>query len=141
MKITIEIDEKELKGLFKQDEKEEQSKNEKIENHVFSDYAKIFGEGNVYWSGSYVRHRYLLNQMENIANDMLCSRGYLFLNNVYDMLGFTKTKAGETVGWVYDEKNPIGDNCVIFDIVEFGNGLLAIDFNVDGVIAGTKYVK
>ena len=59
------------------------------------------------------------------------------------MLGFPRTQAGQIVGWVYDEKNPIGDNFVDFGIYNldseraraFVNGYersILLDFNVDG---------
>ena len=65
------------------------------------------------------------------------------MNEVYDMIGFPHTKAGQVVGWVYDEKNPVGDNYVDFGIYdvynqkarEFVNGYeqsIILDFNVDG---------
>lgn len=55
------------------------------------------------------------------------------------MLGFSRTKAGTMVGWVYDEKNPIGDNFVDFGLMDdrnsdFINGYektVLLDFNVD----------
>ena len=61
------------------------------------------------------------------------------------MLGIPKTKAGQIVGWVYDEKNPNGDNFVDFGIYDmnkeraraFVNGYertILLDFNVDGNI-------
>ena len=82
---------------------------------------------------------------ENYANDLLKTRGHLFLNEVYDMLGIPRTQAGQIVGWVYDEKNPVGDNFVDFGILdlydekkrEFVNGYertILLDFNVDGEI-------
>jgi hypothetical protein len=59
-----------------------------------------------------------------------------------------RTKEGAVVGWVYDEKNPTGDNFVDFGIydttkknnVDFVNGLksgILLDFNVDGEIIST----
>ena len=62
---------------------------------------------------------------------------------MYDALGFDRTQAGQIVGWVYDEKNPTGDNFIdfgIYDIndpqkVRFINGherSILLDFNVDG---------
>ena len=86
-----------------------------------------------------------LKKAESFANDKLRINGYLFLNEVYEMLGIPKTKAGQVVGWVYDEKNASGDNFVdfgIFDINnpkarDFVNGyerVIILDFNVDGVI-------
>ena len=86
-----------------------------------------------------------LKQQQNYANEMLKSKGHLFLNEVYDMLGIPRTKAGQVVGWVYDEKNPIGDNFVDFGLYDinreavrnFVNGYertILLDFNVDGNI-------
>lgn len=84
------------------------------------------------------------------ANDKLRRQGYLFLNDVYEMLGAQKTRAGQVVGWIYDEKNPTGDNYVDFGIFDqcgvekfderkraFVNGFersVLLDFNVDGNI-------
>ena len=61
------------------------------------------------------------------------------------MLGIERTKAGQIVGWVYDEDNPLGDNYVDFGIYDinreksrdFVNGyerVILLDFNVDGNI-------
>ena len=69
----------------------------------------------------------------------------MFLNDVYKMLGIPATKAGQIVGWIYDEKNPIGDNFVDFGLYDmnkpvvrdFVNGYertILLDFNVDGNI-------
>lgn len=61
------------------------------------------------------------------------------------MLGIPRVKAGQVVGWIYDEENPIGDNFVDFGIYDqnrvknrdFVNGYertILLDFNVDGNI-------
>ena len=86
-----------------------------------------------------------LKAEQNYANDRLRARGYLFLNEVYERLGIKQTKAGQIVGWVYDTKEPIGDNYVDFGIYntniektrDFVNGyenVILLDFNVDGNI-------
>ena len=55
------------------------------------------------------------------------------------MLGLPKTEGGQLVGWIYDLKNPNGDNFIFFDTVKIMadndavKGIL-IDFNVDGII-------
>ena len=113
-------------------------------NH-YSPYAIIFDDGNTGWDKDPELTKFFLIQQQNYANDLLKSRGHLFLNEVYDMLGAKRTKAGAQVGWVYDEKNESGDNFVdfgIFDINnpkarDFVNGyerVIILDFNVDGVI-------
>ena len=113
-------------------------------NH-YSPYAIIFDDGNTGWDKDPELTKFFLIQQQNYANDLLKSRGHLFLNEVYDMLGAKRTKAGAQVGWVYDENNASGDNFVdfgIFDINnpkarDFVNGyerVIILDFNVDGVI-------
>ena len=111
----------------------------------YSPYSIVFDDGNTGWDKDPEVTKFFLVQQQNWANDLLKSRGHLYLNEVYDMLGAKRTKAGQYVGWVYDEKNPIGDNYVdfgIFDIYkpkacDFVNGyerVIILDFNVDGNI-------
>lgn len=110
-----------------------------------SEYARFFDESCECWEKDSEYNLYFLKARQQQANDMLMSRGYLFLNEVYDMLGIPKTKAGQIVGWIYDEKNPVGDNYVDFGIYDinrekardFVNGyerVILLDFNVDGNI-------
>lgn len=107
-----------------------------------SDYARFFDESCKSWTKDPERNRVFLRQLEQYATDRLKACGYLFLNDVYEMLGIARTKVGQLVGWVYDANNPIGDNYVDFDIYssyndDFVNGYKAtalLDFNVDGVI-------
>lgn len=111
----------------------------------YSDYARFFDDGCNGWSKDPEFNLMFLKQQQSYANDLLKSRGHLFLNEVYDLLGIQRTKAGNIVGWIYDEKNPVGDNFVDFGIYdinrpknrEFVNGYersIILDFNVDGDI-------
>lgn len=111
----------------------------------YSDYARIFDDGCRGWSKDPEFNLTFLKQQQNWANEVLKSKGHLFLNEVYDMLGFQRTKAGQVVGWIYDEKHPVGDNFVDFGIYnlnvekarDFVNGYersIVLDFNVDGPI-------
>ena len=60
---------------------------------------------------------------------------HIVLNDVFEKLGFPKTAMGYLVGWIYREKNPIGDNYIDFDINPRGfNPNVVLDFNVDGNI-------
>jgi hypothetical protein len=111
----------------------------------YSDYARFFDEASPYWDAQPEMNLMFLRQMQNYANDLLKRNKHLFLNEVYDMLGLQKSKAGQVVGWVYDSKHPIGDNCVDFGMYDihrpavrnFVNGYepsILLDFNVDGNI-------
>ena len=111
----------------------------------YSPYAKFFDDGCLGWEKDPDYNLMFLRRQQDYANEMLQKRGHLFLNEVYDMLGIARTKAGNVVGWIYDEKNPIGDNYVDFGIYDvynetnrrFVNGIersILLDFNVDGNI-------
>lgn len=116
-----------------------------VDPNTYSDYARFFDEYCAGWTKDAEYNLMFLRQQQNYANELLKSRGHLFLNEVYDMLGIDRTKAGNIVGWIYDEKNPIGDNFVDFGIYvldnekarDFVNGRersILLDFNVDGDI-------
>lgn len=114
-----------------------------MDPNLYSDYARFFDESSPYWQKDSEYNLMFLKSQQQYANDLLRSRGRLFLNEVYEMLGIEKSKAGQIVGWVYDPKNPIGDNFVDFGIYNmqdervraFVNGNernILLDFNVDG---------
>ena len=116
-----------------------------VDSNIYSPYAIVFDDGNKGWNPDPELTKFFLVQTQNYANEKLKSQGYLFLNDVYKMLGAKPTKAGQVVGWIYDKTIPIGDNYVdfgIFDIYnakarDFVNGyekVIVLDFNVDGNI-------
>lgn len=84
-----------------------------------------------------------LRIQQNIANEKLNRKGYLFLNEVYDALGFKEVPEGQLVGWV----KGMGDDFVDFGLFEARNAdarnyvdyngketCFVLDFNVDGVM-------
>jgi len=116
-----------------------------IDPTKYSAYARFFDDGCLGWDKDAELNLFTLHQVQEHANDLLKARGHLFLNEVYDMLGFKRTKAGNVVGWIYDEEHPIGDNYVDFGMYnlynekarDFVNGyerVILLDFNVDGEI-------
>lgn len=113
--------------------------------NMYSEYARFFDDGCNGWTKDPEYNLMFVRNVQNTANDILKSKGHLFLNEVYDMLGIPRTKAGQVVGWIYDEKHPVGDNFVDFGIYntnvekvrDFVNGYertILLDFNVDGNI-------
>lgn len=111
----------------------------------YSEYARFFDDGCKGWEKDAESNLLFLRAQQQYANDLLVSRGYLFLNEVYNMLGIQITKAGQVVGWVYDPDNKDLHNWVDFGIYDvnkpkardFVNGLertILLDFNVDGDI-------
>lgn len=112
----------------------------------YSPYARIFDETHPQWTKDPEMNQYYLKARQAQATDMLRTRGHLFLNEVYDMLGFPRTKAGAVVGWLYDPKRPeLGDTYVDFgmhevhqlsegDFVSGNTHSFILDFNVVGDI-------
>lgn len=116
-----------------------------VDPSEYSDYARFFEDGCTGWSKDPEFNLMFLKNQQAYANDLLKSRGHVFLNEVYDLLGIPRTKAGNVVGWIYDEEHPVGDNFVDFGIYDinkpknrdFVNGYertILLDFNVDGDI-------
>lgn len=114
-------------------------------NRDISEHAKFYDDGCTGWCKDPEHNLMFLRRQQDYANERLQSKGYLFLNDVYDMLGIPKTQAGQVVGWIYNEKNPTGANYVDFGIYDiynekardFVNGYersILLDFNVDGYI-------
>lgn len=110
-----------------------------------SGYSRIFDETCVNWERNAEHNHFFLRQQQDWANQLLKSRGHLFLNEVYDMIGFDRSQAGNVVGWIYDENDPTCNNYVDFGIDDihdenkrlFINGKeksIILDFNVDGNI-------
>lgn len=113
-----------------------------MDDPLHSPYAKFFDECSPYWVKDADMNLMFLKQQQNYANELLKTRGIVFLNEIYDMIGIPRTRIGQQVGWYYDEKNPVGDNYIDFGIYnlysepnrQFVNGLersVLLDFNVD----------
>lgn len=145
LRYNVKAKEYETKEI---DEKGKEKTTKEIVNVVDSDasvYARFFDELCPDYEKDAEFNLMFLRKQQEWANEVLRSRGHLFLNEVYDSLGIPRTKAGQVVGWIYDEKKPVGDNYVDFGIYntkrasnrEFVNGYekaILLDFNVDGDI-------
>ena len=100
-------------------------------------YTFIFNDKAAGWTKDETRNKTFLLQQQNYANEKLKFRGYLFLNDVLDMLGIPRTRAGQVVGWIYDPSNTEIDSFVDFGLYQENphkalNGGIVLNFNVDG---------
>lgn len=118
----------------------------------YGDYCKFFDSSCPAWEDNPEYNLMFLKSVQNFCNDKLKVKGYMFLNDVYKEIGIEPTIAGQSVGWIYDEKNPIGDNYIDFGIFnskrkkvrDFVNGyenVILLDFNVDGDILHSPLLK
>lgn len=140
MKIVISL---EIEGCEIIDLKTEAVENKsKLDTGMPSEYARLFDDSCQGWSKDPECNLAFLRTQERWANDVLRTKGYLFLNDVYDMLGIKRTKIGQLVGWIYNKDIQIcnhvdfgideEDNTEISDMD--GNRCILLDFNVSGNI-------
>lgn len=122
----------------------EKEKVEKTETGMVmpnDDSCRFFDSSNPNWDKNPTFSMMWLRGQQNILNDILHTRGHVFLNEVYDALGFPHTPQGAVLGWIDGE----GDNCIDFGLYDpnkenvrrFVNGVdnvIMLEFNHDGVI-------
>lgn len=111
---------------------------------ALSPYARIISEeSSTSWDPNEDYTSQNLAAVQLWANRRLERKGHLFLNEVFDQLGLSRTREGAVVGWL---KNGEGDNYVSFgdfdasiyrvpsdDYTRVDSNFI-VDFNVDGVI-------
>lgn len=119
---------------------------EEYDGIYYSQYARIFNQESLYWdsiSESADRVMLFLKNQQTYINDVLKLEKRVYLNDVYELLGLSKTEIGGRVGWRYLEENLVGDNFIDFGIYREENRAfitgdisepLILDFNVDGLV-------
>lgn len=117
-------------------------------NNNPSEYARYWGKYlkdgiiNPNWDENPEFNLLFLNAKCEEAEHTLHARGYIFLNEVYDLLGFEHSQLGQLVGWVDDGTH---DGYIDFGIYTLNNptnkrfingdeNALILDFNCDGFI-------
>ena len=110
-----------------------------------SGYARYFRDDNPNWANTPEFNMFFLKQQQNWLNDVLHSRGHVFLNEVYDRLDIPRSQAGAVVGWAVTTDDT-GDNFIDFGLDFFDLQVaernfvsgrkpsILLDFNVNGVI-------
>ena len=114
-----------------------------LKGNVVSMYGRLYDETNKQFEKDPRFNWLYIKKKRDYFNDLLHSRGHVFLNEVYDELGFEHTSYGAVVGWVAKKKGGEGDNYISFgpwcekltDVEEAGRmAPIVLDFNVDGVV-------
>ena len=102
--------------------------------------ARCFDESNKNWNRQSEYNQMFLQCQQNYANDLLHSRGHVFLNEVYDMLGMERSTEGSVVGWILGESDHIsfgvfeGNRYEGMRFVCGDEQSVWLTFNIDGVI-------
>lgn len=136
MKITIEVTTEELEKLFGDEPKEKR----KSGRYPYGpdNITVWFNKECIGWNTDPQYNKMFLQHQQQYFNDLLRSRGHLYLNEVFDTLGIPRTKFGQISGWVYEDENSYVDFGLNSEKnKEFINGKTTdalLDFNVDGII-------
>ena len=104
-----------------------------------------FDESATGWVRDAERNKFFLARQEQYANEQFEAKGYLFLNEVLDMVGLQHVREGQTVGWYWDKNKPLSENRISFGVLNihseaarnFVNGWeksVWLTFNVQGNI-------
>ena len=112
-----------------------------FEKYTEDEYGNTIVNSN--WKPKNEYNLSFLRGQQRYATDLLVIKGRIFLNDVYEMLGFPRTKEGQVIGWVYDKNNEYGTSYVDFGIDSMDDDEMSyclndpraeilLDFNVTG---------
>ena len=100
-----------------------------VDPNNISEYARFFDESNKNWQKNHDYNLLFLKTQQNLANDLLQSRGHVFLNEVYDGLGLKRSTPGALVGWVKGQ----GDDFIDFGLYDVGVSGYANEYRCDTI--------
>ena len=142
--LTYNIKNEEVKDTVVDENGEvhETTKVVKTANPEHNHYTRCFDECSLIWQRDAETNKKNLILQQRFANEKLAANGVLTLNEVYDMLGLTRTKEGQYIGWFYEKDKPNKISFGIFDLndqnkrdfVEYREKSIWLDFNPDGNI-------
>lgn len=95
---AVELTEKDENGLEKVTKTEENVFNPN--NEPIGPYHRWFDEKNPNYQRDHNANKNFLISIQKYCQIKLNMQGYLFLNDVYDMLGFPRCPQGQAVGWL-----------------------------------------
>lgn len=115
-------------------------------------YNRVFGRGETtQWHDDLAVNKLFVAGQQRMAQILLGQRGYLYLSEVYEALGFPETDVSRVVGWKAGF-NPDGSKDI--PVLDFGldtpmpddwkyskENAIYLDFNCQGLIIGGKIQK
>ena len=98
--------------------------------------------GSIEWKNDSASNLFFLKSQQNYANDLLHVRGWVSLNEVYEMLGFDRIPEGQVIGWVDNPEHTKTIDFGIYNMNVRSNQLavnqpagfapaIMLDFNID----------
>jgi hypothetical protein len=115
-------------------------------------YNRVFEQGeSSQWTPDLLSNKHLIRMQQKFAQELLNRRGYLYLSEVYQALGFDESPVSRVVGW---KVTRLPDGSKDIPIVDFGldkpyhddwkytpEAAIYLDFNCQGLIVGGMIQK
>lgn len=112
-----------------------------------NNFNRIFDSSSIHWTADVMQNLIFLRSCEYRANEELLLKGYVTINEIYDMIGLEKVDKGDHIGWVFypDSEDKILCNSglykerICFDIHSsscLNNPNVSLSFNIDSAWAG-----
>lgn len=151
-KVAEDLGEEQEQGLYESAEFDiKKNKNGKIvEAHIpETTLGRFFDRSTTFeFSENASSNQIFVKHQENFFNEKLAQRGYVFLNEVYEGLGFKPTPEGQVLGWFcekgqeherirfFDEDRQKSQDILLKALQndDISAAALWLNFNVDGVI-------
>ena len=114
-----------------------------VDPSKMNQFSRVFDNTNDYWQSEDPSfNQFFLTTEQRIINDILLHRGHVFLNEVYDRLGFKRVPEGNVLGWIVSKDGP---NFIDFGLYDasteakrnFINGYeksIWLNFNIQGEV-------
>lgn len=87
-------------------------------NVVINEKGEKVKELNPKWTNSNVYNLQFLQNTETYLNKLLKVKGVIFYNEARDLVGFKRTKQGQSDGWIYDPSIPENEKQISFGLVK-----------------------
>lgn len=93
-----------------------------IEVKIYREYGYAFDNTNHNWDPNHSYNAAYLRSMMDWLNTRFTMRGFLFLNEALEAMGFEATPGGQVVGWHKEEGTSVDIKFALFDLQdESGN--------------------
>ena len=113
---------------------------------TYSRWASFFDEACFDWTKDPCHNLMFLRRQQDRANKLLKERGYVTLNEVYELLGIPKRPDAQYVGWLFNQNKRISFGIYDADSESarnFVNGRtdsILLDFNIDSQQLPIRYL-
>jgi len=102
---------------------------------------RVFDSSNMNWTPYPEYNKTFLKVLQSQFTDRLQTKGYVYLNEVLDSLGFEETFEGQMLGWVYNPNDPAKANHVDFGVSNYEEESITLELNIDSTVLTERFFE